>query len=121
MTAFLFEQVQATRDLIALEPTEIALVRPGTQTRTPAGGMAPAGPPQNLEAKNRFFSATAAQDRLSIEVGGKLVNVDYVLVGLPGDDIKADDTFTVDGKDFRILYVCEENAEYETRAYVVRG
>lgn len=121
MTAFLREQVEATRLLIETEPTMISLVRPGTKTRTASAGMAPAGPPTALEGKKRFFSPTSAQERLSIEIGGTLVNINYVLVGLPGDDIKADDTFVIGDKNFRILYVVPENLDYETRAYVERG
>lgn len=120
MTNVLFEQIQATRDLIDIEPTEITLTRPGEATRTPSGGMIPAGGPTNLDPVKRFFSPTSAKERLSIEVGGKLLNVDYVLVGLPGDDMKSEDTFVVDGQKFRIIYVAPENKDFETRAYVVR-
>lgn len=121
MSSALVDQIDATRDLIEFEGQDIALTRPGEQTRTPGGGMAPAGPPTVFDPVKRFFSPTSARERLSFEVGGKLVSIDYVLVGMPGDDIKADDTFTSDGQKFRILFVSPECREYETRAFVVRG
>lgn len=115
MNPYLSDQRQATRDLIDSEPTVISLGR-FTSSRTPAGGMVKSSDPVAQDAKARFFAPTSSSERFITTADGTRLDVDHVLVGTHDDDLKENDAFTVNGRNFRILWIAP-NKEYEIRAF----
>lgn len=108
--------IQSTADLIASEPSSIALSRVET-TSDGAGGRRP-GAPVDLEAVDRFFSYVAANPITHFDDGGSYKSEAGVLIGMPDDDIRNGDTFTHNGLNFRVTKVFDDR-RYQTKAEVI--
>lgn len=107
---------RTTNDLISEDSVEISLSR-SVWVRTPAGGTRP-GPPEQLEAKRRFFGSVTGDPRYVQYAEGEQVVANYVLVGPYDDDIKEKDEFVVGTSKFKVVEV-HPDTSFEVRAWVV--
>lgn len=124
-------QIRQTALLISLRGQMIALSRPaasgGEYTTSDSGGQQinRVDPPESLTPVKRFFGLLAKRNvhspqDISIDLPqGRVHNILAVLVGLPGDDIRELDQFTVDGNTYEVRYVENSTSAYETRAECV--
>lgn len=114
----LSEQIRTTKLFIQEEGSFVALVREGTFSRTAAGGQVKGGIPQTFDPVKRFFAGVSRDNRLVLDWKGKKVEADHVLIGLPDDDMKPGDTFSLDGKNYEIVFVNNDH-RWETKGYVI--
>ena len=108
-------QKRTTWLLIQSEPTLVALRRAGTWVSTPSGGQKRSGALQTFSARERFFSIADPNQRFSTTIDGVLIQGDHILVGMPDDDMKSMDEFSLGHKKFQILFV-HSNRDFECRA-----
>lgn len=118
MSDYVGDQTQATEDLINFEGQMIALVRK-TAARTPAGGVVRTQAATEQTSKRRFFAGSSATPRQVFRNEGEAVVGSYLLIGLPGDDIRKDDEFEANGQNFRVQNV-DSDTRFQTRAWCVR-
>lgn len=124
-------QIRQTAQLIHHRGQMIALSRPaasgGEYSTSDSGGQQinRVDPPESLAAVKRFFGLLAKRDVHSPQdmstplPQGDSHNILAVLVGLPGDDIRELDQFTVDGTVYEVRYLQKSTSVYETRAECV--
>lgn len=87
----------------------IQLTHAPVQVSDGRGGYKGSGSPQTEpEPKARFFSQTTPKESVLIKQEGKELLVDWVLVGLPGDDIREEDTFLVAGVEYKVWNVHDD-------------
>lgn len=114
-------QLVQTKNLIRSFPSEIALTRSGTETyRTGAGGIKTVNEPVTLNAVTRYFAAVVGDPVLVLNASGERVVAEYVLIGLPGDDIKEYDEFQKWNQTFWVIKVDETTLSFQTKAWVGR-
>lgn len=96
---------------------QIALQRPGTFTRSPEGGQVLSGAPAALGGQRFWFQGVRTDTNLrNSDQGEREVN-HLVLVGVSEADILPGDTFTLDGRNYKVVEV-HNDRRYETRAWV---
>jgi hypothetical protein len=113
------EQVMLARDtavLIAHDGRPVALVRPGTYTRTAEGGQRLSGPPEAQEPVQRWFQRLWGDAQFVYTINGQQMVAAAVLLGLPNDEMQAGDTFVEDGCSWEIFAV-NADRRYEVRGY----
>src|SRR6478609_10529087 len=98
--------IKTTEVLIECEPTAIRLLHAPELEDNGRGGKKRQGVGVLESAPvNRFFSQTTPRETVTIKSEGKDLIIDWVLIGLPGDDIRAGDEFTVDGYVYKVWEV----------------
>lgn len=118
-------QREATEDLIASRPTRIALVRSAAARSDGAGGVIRIGKPVQLPPVDRYFGGVQLSIRSGIithqgghDQFGDVNESRWILAGPPNDDVQPGDTFTFDGRDFKVEKVATDRS-YVTRATVL--
>jgi hypothetical protein len=118
MTTELEALIESTLSLIEESPTMITLVREPDWEDDGAGGKRrSSGNDVALVPKGRFFQSIVEIPQFLLAMAGEWVRSWHVLVGPPGDDIRKDDKFTVDGNDYQVLYVDPEK-RFQVKAFV---
>lgn len=111
----LADLIRSTRDLIAERGQQIALSRP-QMTRTMAGGTA-RRPGAALNPVRRYFAGVSVDARRTTTLNGEVVVLNYVLIGLPGDDIQEKDEFTIRNRKFLVAEV-DPNQDFQVKGWV---
>jgi hypothetical protein len=114
----LSEQQRTTLLMIEEEGQSVALHREGTFSRTVAGGMVKGGVPETFDAVRRYFGGVSRDHRLVVNWKGKDVQADHVLIGMPDDSMAEGDIFTLDGRDYEIVFI-NNDRRWETKGYVM--
>lgn len=109
------ELLQTTKDLIDFNSFQITLLR-GGWTRVPGGGQRQEEPVAQPVQK-LYFGAVMYDPRMVVTIEGEQVIANYVLIGLPGADIKEKDLFSVGTQTFKVVEV-HPDTSYEVRAWV---
>lgn len=111
--------IQSTATIIAQEGRTIVLERPGDPVPDGAGGFRPADPPTVAQPPLRLYYSGIAGVRFNpvehYSEQGENMRVRAVIIGMPDDDIREGDRFTVDGFTFVINFM-HPNREYQTKA-----
>ncbi len=101
--------IETTKTLIEIEPTMIQLTHQAARVDNGRGGLTTSGSPTTEPTpKARFFSETTPKEQAVIKQEGKELVVDWVLVGMPGDDIRENDTFVVAGVQYKVWNVHDD-------------
>lgn len=102
----LTELRRQTAILIARRGQDIALWRKAAPTPSGAGGFIPAADPNApLLTKKRFFQTTIMPASDRSDVRGEKTFVQFVIIGLVGDDIQENDWFFVNGRRYDIDFI----------------
>lgn len=109
------DMIQATADLIASEPITITL-KYQSVTRTPAGGVK-RGELLSRDPKVRFFSGIVPDAAYITRDEGEIVRGEFVLIGMPDDDMEQKDIFYVGARRFEIVEV-ESDRTFQCKAWV---
>lgn len=108
--------IESTKDLIAFRGQDIALTA-SVGTRTNAGGVSRRpGEPRN--PVRRYFAAVAADARRLVTFEGERLEIRHVLIGMPGDDIRENDTFSIGNRKFQVVEV-DPNETFQKKGWVV--
>ena len=112
---------KTTQELIDLEPTPITLTHAPAMVSNSRGGLTASGSPvtESLPV-NRFFSQTTPKESVIVKSEGREVVVDWVLIGLVGDDIRENDTFSVSGVQYKV-WVVHDDKRWQTKGLVSRA
>lgn len=119
-------QIKQTEHLIEEFGQDIALYRPETLVDDGAGGKMRTGNDTTFAPKRRYFAGITSVGRGATTNPEKWMQTDlgerfrstHVLIGLPGDDIQAGDTFVVGKKTYKVLVINDASIDYETKAEV---
>lgn len=111
----LADLIRTTADLIASEPLTITL-KFQEFTRTPSGGQQ-RGPVQSRDPKERFFSGVTQDASYITRDEGEMVRGEFVLIGMPDDDMEEKDFFFVGARRFEIVEV-ENDRTFQCKAWV---
>lgn len=68
-----------------------------------------------LTAVRRFFQPVTGDPLFALDAQGREVRITHVLIGEIGDDILPEDTFTVNDRDFYVVYV-DADKRFQTKA-----
>ncbi len=84
---------------------DIALVREGAYEDDDEGGVVSVSDPSTKPEKRRFFQSVTGDPLFIVDADGQRVEITHVLISTLNDDIQARDTFTLDGRAYRVVYV----------------
>lgn len=108
--------IESTEALIAEDGLDIALSR-SAWVETPAGGVRP-GASGPLPSVRRFFGAVTMEPARVVREEGEQLVLRHILVGMPGDDIKAKDSFTIDDRKYEV-YEIDPNNTWQTKGWCI--
>ena len=109
------ELKRQTAALIAEEGRSVVLQRPGGFERTPEGGQKRSGLETALSAQRMWFKGVRFDSQTGQTSLGETEVNQFTLVGRTDADVQQDDTTTLDGRNFKVLWV-HEDTRYEKRA-----
>jgi hypothetical protein len=113
------QQITATQDLIREEGQPIALMRMPAPVGDGAGGYVQLSYPEDAvtqAAVKRFFSRSEYEPLAGSDSSqGEGVHQKFILIGMPGDSIKVDDFFTIDGIRYVVNFI-HDDTSYQVKA-----
>lgn len=109
--------IESTETLIEEDGMDISVQRVQWE-RTPAGGVRRVGDSTPQPPVRRFFGAASGTPPRVIRDEGEQLVVSHVLVGMPGDDIKEKDTFSVGARKFEVVEM-DPNTSWHSKGWCV--
>ncbi len=118
-------QIMETKALIDLYGQWISLRRPAQFEDDGQGGVVRVGDTTGRTLQKLYFEYSSPISHVSRNasfsenrgVGQKLSTI-HVLIGFPSANIQQDDEFTVDGKDYSVLYI-NPDVRYQKKAEIL--